>query len=164
MIRIRPAHQHDLPSIVSIYNEAVAEHATADMDPISVADRSEWLAAHPIDLYPVVVAEVGEATVGWASLSAYRPGRRALRHAAEISYFVHSDSRRIGIGRALVEDLLRRCHVIEHRTVFAILIEDNAASIALLRSLGFECWGHLPRIADFDGREVGQVYYGLRIA
>ena len=164
MTTIRTAVSEDLPAIASIHNEAIADQATADMDPVRAADRGPWLGAHKPDHRPVIVAEDGPQVVGWASLSSYRPGRRALRHAAEISYFVRRDSRRRGIGRALVSELIDRCAELDIRTVFAILLEDNAASIALLESLGFERWAHLPDVADFDGRHVGQVYYGLRTA
>ena len=34
----------------------------------------------------------------------------------------------------------------------------------LLEKYHFEKWGEMPRIVDFDGVEVGQLYYGLRLA
>ena len=164
MMNLRLAVSADLPAIVSIHNEAIADRATADLDPLTADDRGPWLETHPPDLHPVIVAVNAADIVGWASLSAYRPGRRALRHTAEISYFVRGDQRRRGIGRSLVGGLIERCPALGIRTVFAILLEDNEASIALLESCGFERWAHLPDVADFDGRRVGHVYYGLRTA
>ena len=43
------------------------------------------------------------------------------------------------------------------------IIDNNTASIRQLEKYGFEKWGHLPRVAVFDGVEVGHLYYGLRI-
>jgi phosphinothricin acetyltransferase len=40
------------------------------------------------------------------------------------------------------------------------VLEGNQASLNLLEKMGFEQWGYLPRVADFDGREVGHLYYG----
>ncbi len=56
-----------------------------------------------------------------------------------------------------------RCPVLQIKTLFAILLEDNCASISLLEKFGFEAWGFMPKVADFDGREVGHLYYGLRL-
>ncbi len=159
---IRDALERDLAAIVEIYNQAVAEHATADTDPVSMADREAWLRSHD-GRHPVLVAEREGVVAGWASLSAYRPGRAALRHTAEISYYVHTDHRRRGVATALVTDAIARGPRLGIRTFFAILLEDNAASIALLERLGFRRWGYLPGVADFDGREVGHVYYGRRL-
>jgi L-amino acid N-acyltransferase YncA len=44
----------------------------------------------------------------------------------------------------------------------AIVLEGKA-SLKLLRKRGFEQWGYLPRVADFDGKEVGHLYYGRHV-
>src|SRR5215211_7403683 len=49
------------------------------------------------------------------------------------------------------------------RHLFAIVLEGNRASLKLLENLGFEQWGFLPRVADFDGDEVGHLYYGRHL-
>ena len=162
-MEIRPAEPRDLDQLVEIYNQAVAARATADTEPVTVAERREWFAAHPADRRPILVAVREGGIVGWASLSDYRPGRQALRHTAEISYFVDERHRRRGVARALVRSCIERCPALGIRSLFAILLEDNEASIRLLVGLGFERWAHLPRIADFDGEEIGQFYYGRRV-
>ncbi len=55
------------------------------------------------------------------------------------------------------------CPSLEIKTLFAILLDDNDASVKLLERFGFERWGHMPAVANFDGREVGHLYYGLRL-
>lgn len=47
---------NDLPEIVQIYNQTIAgRKATADLEPVSVADRIEWFkqhnAAHPTNMW-----------------------------------------------------------------------------------------------------------------
>ena len=69
-----------------------------------------------------------------------------------------------GIARALIEDAVARCEALGFHTIFGILLADNAASIELLEKLGFERWAELPRVAEFDGREVGHLYYGRRVS
>jgi phosphinothricin acetyltransferase len=110
------------------------------------------------------VAERGGALAGWCSLSAYRPGRMALRHTAEISYYVHQDHRRSGVGSALIAHAIAQCPRLGLRTLFAILLDINRASASLLEKHGFARWGHLPGVAEIDGRECGHLYYGRRVA
>jgi len=91
---IRLASINDLPQIVGIYNEAVQQRfATADLDVVSVEQRTAWFLDHDPDTLPIYVAEQQRDVMGWCSLSAYRPGRAALRATAEISYYVRADSR-----------------------------------------------------------------------
>ena len=47
--------------------------------------------------------------------------------------------------------------------LFAIVWEGNQASLRLLEKMGFEQWGHLSKVADFDGKEVGHLYFGLHL-
>jgi Sortase and related acyltransferases len=100
---------------------------------------------------------------GWCSLSAYRPGRAALRFTAEISYYIGLAYHRQGIATALIEHALAACPALRIRHLFAIVLEGNQASLKLLEKMGFEQWGYLPRVADFDGREVGHLYYGRHV-
>jgi L-amino acid N-acyltransferase YncA len=157
------ARDPDLGAIVEIYNHAVGELATADTEPVSEESRRSWFAGHTAGRRPILVAEDQDEILGWVSLSDHRPGRQAVRHTAEISYYVHTDHRRKGVASQLVQAAIERCPDLEIKTLFAILLEDNAASVRLLERLGFEQWGRLPGVADFDGREVGQLYYGLRV-
>jgi len=161
--RIRSARLDDLPAIVAIYNQAVAAEATADTEPLTVERRRDWLLRHDPARRPVLVGQIGDEIVGWASLGEYREGRGAVRHTAEISYYVDYAYHRRGVGRALIEACLERCPKLQIKTLFAILLEDNAPSIRLLEKLGFERWGRLPAVADFSGREVGHLYYGRRV-
>jgi len=162
-VRIRLARESDLGVVVEIYNQAVREQATADTEPVTEESRRSWFAAHTADRRPILVAEERDEILGWVSLSDHRPGRQAVRHTAEISYYVHTGHRRKNVASQLVRAAIARCPELEIKTLFAILLEDNTASIRLLEGFGFEQWGRLPGVADFDGREVGQLYYGRRV-
>ncbi len=164
-MHVRLAAEDDLPSITDIYNQAVSlQSATADLSPVSVESRRVWLSEHSPDKYPVFVADNDGTAVGYCSLSAYRPGRMALRHTAEISYYVHEDFRGRGIARELIQHAIDACPQLEIRSLFAILLDINSESVRILEKFGFEEWGHMPRVADFGGRECGHLYYGLRVA
>jgi len=161
---IRTAAFSDLPEIVAIYNEAVEQRfATADLEPVTVEQRRTWFQEHDPASLPIYVAEQERRILGWCSLSAYRPGRAALRRTAEISYYVRADARGRGIGTALVEHAIGDAPRVGKQVLFGILLERNTASINLMKKCGFALWGRLPDVASIDGQLVSHVYYGRNI-
>ena len=160
---IRAATLGDLAAIVAIYNEAVEQRfATADLEPVTVEQRLAWFHEHDPAGLPIYVAEQDSVVGGWCSLSAYRPGRAALRGTAEISYYVRSNCRGRGVGTALVHHAIGDAPRVGKRVLFGILLERNTASINLMKKCGFELWGRLPDVASIDGELVSHVYYGRR--
>lgn len=162
-MQIRISQINDLPALVKIYNQAIQARKTADMEPFTPAKRIAWFENHDPAKYPIFVAVEDGDIRGYLSISAHRPGRQALRHTAEISYYVHQDHFRRGIGSALLKYAHQACPALEIKTLIALLLENNEESIALLRKLEFEEWGRLPAVADFEGVEIGQVIYGKRL-
>lgn len=163
-VGLRLATASDAEAIAEIYNQAVrAGFQTAELSPVSVASRLTWLAAHPPDAYPVWVLEEAGQVLGWCSLSAYRPGRAALRHTAEISYYVHQAHRRKGVATRLTRHALAACPSLGLEVVYAVLLDVNEASVALLEREGFERWGHLPGVARIGEVVCGQWIYGRRV-
>jgi phosphinothricin acetyltransferase len=161
---IRIAQFADLRAIVSIYNQAVPNrHSTANTIPWTVEGRSPWFKEHEPNHHPIYVGEVNNQVIGWCSLSAYRPGRLALRFTAEISYYIDNSFHRRGIGSALIGHAIKACPSLEIKNIIAVLIDRNEASRNLLETLGFQQWGYLPRVLDFDGEECGEFYYGKRV-
>ena len=162
-MKIRFASPEDLPTIVEIYNQSISKRSTADLSPVRPEERTDWFAQHNRGKYPIFLAEVDDKVVGWCILTAYRPGRMALRFTAEISYFIDQDFQRQGLATALMAQALAACPGLEVKNVFAIVLESNGESVRLLDRMGFQKWGFLPRVADFDGREGGHFYYGKRV-
>ena len=163
-LKFRVAAIDDLPAIIEIYNQAVPSHrSTARTDPVTVDERKSWFQEHQPDKYPIFVAELDGRVIGWCSLSVYRPGRAALRFTAEISYYVDHAFQRQGVGKALVYHALEVSPSLGIKNIVAVLIDRNDASRKLLEKLGFQQWGHLPRVLDFNGEECGEFYYGKRV-
>lgn len=143
---IRPATVGDLGPIRDIYNHYVARSTcTFRIEPETEAERLAWFrdrsAAHP-----VTVAEAASEVVGWAALSAWN-SRCAYARSVEVSVYIRSDLHRRGIGRVLLLDLIERARAAGHHTIIGGACTEQAASLALQESLGFE------RVACF--REVG---------
>ncbi len=162
---IRNSTRSDWPEIIQIYNEAIEKgFSTADLSPVTVESRGDWLNSHDCKEFPIYVFEAENEVRGWASVSPYRSGRMALRYTAEISYYVSKSHLRQGIASQLLDHTIEACQALGYRTLFGILMDKNEGSVGLLEKFGFEKWGHMPKIADFDGTECGHIYMGKRIA
>jgi len=163
-VQIRTAEMSDLHIIVAIYNQAVpTRRSTANTTPWTFEGRETWFREHKPNKYPIFVAEVDSQVIGWCSLSVYRPGRIALRFTAEISYYIDNYCQKQGVGSALVSHAIDACPALGIKNLIAVLIDRNKASQKLLEKLGFQQWGYLPQVLDFDGQECGEYYYGKRV-
>lgn len=163
MIRIREAEPTDIPEITLILNQAIAtSNSTAFINDVDISDRTEWFELHLKSGYPVFVAEESETEemMGFLSLSPWRVGREALKHTAEVSYYVHNSHKRKGAATALMKHALDLCPDLGISRLIAILLDINSASISLLEKFGFEKWGHLPGVARLNGQQTGQFIYG----
>lgn len=163
-MEIKLASTDDLAAINEIYNQSIVTgYSTCDTEPISMQERTDWYYDHDLNLHPIYVAITDKQIVGWISLSAYRKGRKALEKTLEVSYFIDVNFQAHGIGTKLMEHTIASAKAIGHRNVFAILLESNKASIALLKKFNFVKWAHLPGVAEIKGKLVGQLYYGKKL-
>ena len=161
---IRLAEYKDLEALVEIYNQAILKHrCTADMDIFSVEERACWFEEHQSLEYPIYVYEFNNKVVGYLYFNGYRQGRKAMRYTAEISYYIHNDYQRLGIGTKLMAFAIEKSKELNYKNLIAILLEFNLPSIKLLKTFEFKEWGCLPGIADFDGEICSHLYYGLKI-
>ncbi|RCK67933.1 N-acetyltransferase [Desertihabitans brevis] len=148
---IRPATSADVEAITTIYNHAV-QHTTAswDLEPVTTASRLAWFEEKLGEGWPVLVAEVDGAVVGWSTIGPFRP-KDGYQYTVEHSVYVAEGQRGLGLGRALVEPLIEECR---RRGVHAIvggLDAANEASLAFHRRLGFVESGRLPQVGrKFD--------------
>jgi phosphinothricin acetyltransferase len=163
-MNIREAKTEDVEHINNIHNQAIAEKFKVSyLTPWTKDMRLEWFQEHNSEEYPIFVAEIDHAAVGFVYVSPYRPGRIALRQTAELSCFIDKDHRRKGIGKQLIAYMESQCSKLGIKTLFAIVIDANEASVKLMEKCGYKKWGHLPGISIFDGVEVGHLYYGKRV-
>jgi phosphinothricin acetyltransferase len=152
--RIRLAADGDAAAIAGIYNHEVATGtATFDTVEVTAAERQAWLAAHRgAARHPVVVAEAADgAVVGWASLSAWSE-RCAYARAAEVSVYVHRDARGLGVGRALLDDLIARGRAAGLGVLLARIVAGGTASLRLHSRAGFRPIGTMRRVGEKFGR------------
>jgi phosphinothricin acetyltransferase len=109
---------------------------------------SQWNLAHLP--HPRLVAVSNEAVLGWAALSAVSK-RRVYSGVAEVSVYVAEQSRKLGIGRTLLERLIVESEAVGIWTLQAGIFPENRPSISLHEALGFREVGIRRRIGKMHG-------------
>jgi phosphinothricin acetyltransferase len=137
----RLAERRDADAIMAIYNhEVVTSTVTFDLVPRTLDEQIRWLDEHAGG-HPAVVAVDDEGTVvGFGAISPWRP-RPAYSPSVEDSVYVHTDRRGQGVGRLLLEELVRLGQAHGFHTMFARIVGGHEASIALHAACGFETAG-----------------------
>lgn len=164
-LTMRSAGQSDVPFLTKIYNQAIlAGGCTCDTEPVSESNRQNWLREHEkMPRYPIMICEEDGKAVGYAYLTAYRPGRKAVNHVAEVSYYLDFAVHGRNIGSFMLKELLKIAKRSEITVLIAILLDCNRASVALLEKHGFREWGRLPQIVQLESGAVDHLIYGRKL-
>ena len=154
----RPATPDDAVAIAAIYNDGIADRvATFETRPRTAAEVAVWFdGVHPI----VVIEEepgdsdltarpVGEI-IAFAATSTYRP-RQCYAGIAEFSVYTSRAARGRGAGRMAMEALIEAARASGLWKLVSRVFVDNAASRALLCSVGFREVGVYEKHAPLDG-------------
>jgi phosphinothricin acetyltransferase len=136
----------DWESVRAIYLDGIATgQATFETE---APTWTTWNNAHlPA---PRLVAISSERIAGWAALSAVS-ARPVYRGVAEVSVYVGQRMRGTGIGRLLLEALVRESENAGIWTLQAGIFPENAASISIHNSCGFREVGRRESIAKMGG-------------
>ncbi len=184
VIRVRDARRDDLAGIREIYahhvRHGLASFEETPPDLAEVTRRFEATLAHGL---PYLVAEApvarpgaglgaaealaepassavgapGVGVQGYAYAGPYRP-RPAYRYSVENSVYIAPGLEGRGIGRALLEELIRRCTALGLRQMIAVIGDSgHLPSIKFHESLGFTQAGHLRSVGFKFERWVDSV-------
>ena len=149
-MNIRDARESDLPAIIKIYNAAIATRiSTAQLEPVTLESRRDWLNDHSADRHPFWILEIDGHIAGWLNLKSFLP-RGAYRDTAEVSVYVAERFRRRGVGRALLSEAITRAPRLGISAIVGLIFAHNQPSLRLFEQLGFEKWGFLPGVARLD--------------
>ncbi|WEV45620.1 GNAT family N-acetyltransferase [Streptococcaceae bacterium ESL0687] len=150
MIEFRYAKKEDLGRIVEIYNQAVPTRlSTADLEPIEVESRIGWFEAHNPDKRPLWLIIYQGQIAGWMSFSDFY-GRPAYSKTAEISIYLDTSFRRLGLGQKALTYAESQVSRLGIDTLLAFIFGHNQASQKLFLKNCFTPWGHLPQVALMD--------------
>ena len=157
---LRDATAADLPAINAIYNHYVpVSTCTYQTTPETDEGRLAWFTGRKPQ-HPVIVSEIDGAVVAWGSLSAFHK-REAYAGSVENSVYVSHTLQRRGIGRIIMEELIRRARASGIHTIVAVISADQEGSIALHQRLGFVETGRLREVGRKFGRVLDVVYMQL---
>jgi L-amino acid N-acyltransferase YncA len=143
---VRELRPGDWPAVARIYWNGIRTGLASFETEVPAGEA--WDAAH-LERHRLV-ATVLEEVVGWAAL-APASQRHAYRGVAEDSVYVAAEDRRRGIGRLLLEGLVRTSERDGIWTIQTSVFPENRASIALHLRCGFRIVGVRERIARRDG-------------
>ena len=148
---VRPATIADLPGILEIYNEVVANStAIYALRAATLEERRAWMDERAGHGYPVLVAAEKNKVLGYASFTDWRSAWGGYRFTVEHSVHVHAQARGRGIGSGLVAALLPLALHLGKHVMIGAIDAANAGSIRFHERLGFV------RVAEFH--EVGHKF------
>ncbi|MCW3794467.1 arsinothricin resistance N-acetyltransferase ArsN1 [Paenibacillus sp. LS1] len=148
---IRRATVKDAYALASIYNQAIEErNATFETESRSIEDREQWI-LNQGERYPILVAELNDLVLGFASVSAYR-ARNCYDGVGEFSVYIDRQSRGQGVGRRLLEELILECKNIGYWKLVSRVFDFNVASRALCKRCGFREVGVYEKHGQLDGQ------------
>ena len=144
MTLIRPSQPNDIPAIAAIYTHHVLHGTgTFELEPPSASE----MASRRVDVLakglPYLVATQGDHVLGFAYCNWFKP-RPAFRFSAEDSIYLDPNAQGLGLGRALLTELMVRAEQVGVRKLMAVIGDSaNAGSIGVHRSVGFSQVGIL---------------------
>jgi L-amino acid N-acyltransferase YncA len=156
---IRPATAADVPELQSIYAHHVL-HGTGSFEevPPSVEEMAARFERVRSRGWPWLVSADASGVLGYAYATQFRD-RSAYRFTLEDSVYVREDQRGQGVGKALVAALLELSEAAGFRQMMAVIGDtENAGSIGLHASLGFQRVGTLRAVGLKFGRWLDVVY------
>lgn len=161
--KIEDATFADLTAIVEIYNSTIAgRRVTADLQPVSIADREQWFHEHNSHHRPLWVLRQGTEVAAWFSFQSFY-GRPAYNATAEISMYVSEKFRGSGAGQMLLTEAIERAPGLGIKNLVGFVFGHNEPSLGILKKFGFKEWGMLPGVAELDGIERDLVILGRKI-
>jgi phosphinothricin acetyltransferase len=159
---IRLATPADAEAIREIYNYYVERSTcTFQLAPDTAEQRLTWLQDRAA-VHPVTVAELDGVVIGWGSLSPWKE-REAYARTVEGSIYIHHDHLRRGLGKVLLLDLIERARALGHHTLIGGACTEQAASLALQKSLGFTEVAHFREVGNKFGRWLDVAYMQLML-
>ncbi|MBM6617067.1 N-acetyltransferase [Bacillus sp. RD4P76] len=150
---IREAVSKDLTSILTIYNQGIEDRiATLETEQKDQQYMMKWFSKHQ-NRYKVLVAEIEDIIVGWASLNPYN-ARDAYRGVADLSIYIARSHRGSGIGSVLLEQIEQLAIQNHFHKIVLFTFSFNGLGQGLYRKRGFREVGVFKNQGILDGNYV----------
>jgi len=157
-VALRELTPDDWPAVADIYWDGMRTGlATFETE---VPSWDVWDAAHLPQHR--IVAELDGEVIGWAALSPAST-RRCYAGVVENSVYVAEAARGRGVGRLLLERLIKQARLAGIWTIQTSIFPENRASLTLHERCGFRVVGTRERIAKRDGSWRDTVFLEVRL-
>lgn len=144
---VRRAKAGDAERIAEIFNEALEDRvATFETRPATHERAERWIAENL-----VIVLDSGDTIAGWAKAAPYTDQHTYYEGVREATLYVARESRRDGVGSALLECLADEAAAEGAHKLVGKVFTSNEPSIALVRGLGWREVGIHLRHGRLDG-------------
>ena len=155
---IRDAADEDLPGILEIHNDAVANTtAIWSIHLVDLDNRRAFVAERRARGFPFLVAAEAGRVLGYASFGDFRPHDGYFK-TVEHSVYVSRHHRRRGIAAALLPPLIERARALGKHAMVGGIDAANDASIRLHEAHGFQRVGLLPQVGFKFGRYLDLLF------
>jgi L-amino acid N-acyltransferase YncA len=142
---IRDLRPEDWPAVRAIFEDGIRSGmATFETEAPS---WEAWDSAHA---EPRLVADQGGSVIGWAAVSPVSD-RCCYEGVGEVSVYVADAARGVGVGRALLEQLVALSEDAGYWTLSAGVFPENEASLRLHMACGFREVGVRERLGRLGG-------------
>lgn len=150
-LSLRKAEAADIAAILEITNyEILNSTVLYEYEARSLDTQLQWFNDKMANGWPVLVAELNGAVVGFGTFGKFRE-RIAYRFSVEHSVYVHKDHRGKAIGNALMVELIRLAKTQGYHTMIAGIDSSNMGSVEFHRKFGFEAIGTFKEVGfKFD--------------
>jgi L-amino acid N-acyltransferase YncA len=160
---IRAATTSDIAAITAIYNDVIATtNAIYREDRVDVSERMAWFEDKRAHGYPVIVADQEGEVVGYGVFGSFRFGE-GYNHTVEHSVHVAQSHRGQGIGKEILEYLMKLAREQNRKVMVAAIDSTNGASIKLHAGYGFQESARMPHIAQKRGQLLELVLMQLEL-
>lgn len=145
---IRAMTKDDWHEVAKIYSEGIATgFATFET---SVPNYDSWDAAHIKECRLVALTE--NELLGWAALSSVS-SRCVYGGIGEVSVYIGKTARGKGVGKALLERLIKESEKAGYWTIQSGIFPENEASVKLHEKVGFRFLGRRERVGKTNNGE-----------
>ena len=138
---IRPYEVKDTQAILDIINfNIINSTALYDYNIRTYEQQKSILEDKLSKGFPVIVAEIESEVVGFGMYSEFR-FREAYKFTVEHSVYVNQHFHGKGIGKILLQELIRLAKDQKLHTMIAVIDEENQSSIEFHEKFGFKTVG-----------------------
>ncbi len=145
LMPIRPATPADIFAIATIWNAVIRDTVST----FTTIEKTPAMLADLLAKQPVLVLESSQID-GFATYGPFRAGP-GYAHTAEHSIYLAPNTRRCGLGTALLDALETQARAADIHVMIAGMADSNTTAIAFHAARGYGHVGHLPEVGRKHG-------------